>query len=154
MFHFSLHYKISSPFCFNIKIPCHAESWNAGVETKIAVKVFWLYTKLHLWALQQGPAVSIFTDRSKWTSICSLCVDKLKKNQHKFGGFSQDFIEILRNTMGILMDFRGISNWGQKSKIVSYDMWHTLYSSPETIRITPFHKTPKFSVTTVTAAMQ
>lgn len=48
--------------------------------------------------------MSIFTDRSKRTSICSLCVDKLKKKQHKFGGFSQDFIEILRNTMGILMD--------------------------------------------------
>lgn len=72
--------------------------------------------------LQQGPAMSIFTDRSKWTSICSLCVDKLKKqnktktknktlkketkqkttnkkNPKTLTTFIQDFIKILRNTI-------------------------------------------------------
>jgi len=34
------------------------------------------------------------------------------------------------------MDFRGTSNWGQNRKMVSYDMWHMLYSNSETIRLT------------------
>lgn len=56
------------------------------VETMADVKVFWLYTVRPL-GLQHGSPMTLFTDRSKWTSICSSCLDKLKKESPNLGLF-------------------------------------------------------------------
>lgn len=85
------------------------------VETMADVKVFWLYTVRPL-GLQHGSPMTLFTDRSKWTSICSSCLDKLKKGKPKSGAFHQDFIKIPRNTMGILRAPEESPIWGRKGK--------------------------------------
>lgn len=56
------------------------------VETKADVRVFWLYIVRPL-GLQHSSPMTILTDRGKWTSICSSCVDKLKKKSPNLGLF-------------------------------------------------------------------
>lgn len=71
-----------------MNIPCHAESWNAGVETKADTKVFWLYTKLHC-GLAAGPCHEyIYWQKQVDQHLFFMCGQTNKKP--KFGAFNQD----------------------------------------------------------------